>query len=390
MDFGEFESAVYELASDLRYTQAGESIDRYQLGLAAVIARAINIHRDTLREEYPLEPTTHVVESLGRKLETANIQASDEVRLGLSALKTDLEKDIEHRRLIAQWLAPLIPKMDKTQRNPRQVVKSLLNQPDLVYTSADYDLAEEVLSPPVHEHLLPKQEKTSTDELEDYELTIVAEGILRMLVNAAQNNQKLTKVEMYSGPEFTKVLRVIGDVPTRQTFHTAWEMLVAFFEEYDPNYEPFACVGEGWNRQYILKDPELAEVIWGMDDDQPTKQDPDAEEPEERVRPFEGRIIRITKTSLGLDSGQKIQLADDIQHAVAEKLLDRGAQFIGTGLLTQTLVEKFQVPRAEAELKIREFLSLLGPSYIERRSNSKSTKTLVRVRPTARAVLQNR
>ena len=388
MDFGSFENAVYELAQDLRYTPDGVPVERYQLQMAASIAEAINSHRNELRAEYPAEPSTELTDYLRQKLGTAAVQSEDATRLGLTSLIESLEEDNEHRRKIGTWLAPLIPKMDRTQVKPIKVVKSLLNQPGLRYDQQEYELAEQVLNPPTHEHLLPKKERLSTDELEDYELSIVAEGLLRLLIDAARRNQKLTKVEMYSMPEFTKVLRVIGDVPARQTFHIAWEILVGFMEEADPTYEPFIREGKGFNCTYILDDPELAEIIWGMEEDNSGSETAEAEQAEERERPFEGRIIRITKNSLVLDSKVKIPLADDTQHTAAQMLLERGAQFTGTGMLYQSVAERLGLPRGEAEQSVRDLLKELGPNYVEKRYNKKRNKVLVRIRPNARAVLQ--
>lgn len=388
MDFGRFESTVYELAQDLRYTPEGEFVARYQLQMAALIARDINIRREALRTEYMEEPSTFLIDHLQHKLGSAAIQSDAEAKRGLESLVESLTEDMQHRQKIAAWLTPIIPKMEKTQIQPRKVIKSLLNQPTLQYDLNEHELAELVLNPPEPEIKQRKPDQLSSDELEDYELTMVAEGLLRMLVDSARRRQKLTKVQMYSMPEFTSVLRVVGDVPARQTFYTAWELLVGFMEEADPSYDPFIREGKGAGCTYILEDPELAEIIWGMDDETPATDPQDSEQSEERERDFEGRIIRITKNSLVLDSRVKIPLTDEAQHTAARMLLEREAQFTGTGMLVQSVSEKIGVPRSDAEQAVRDLLQELGPNYVEKRYSKKRNKTLVRIRPHARAVLQ--
>jgi hypothetical protein len=391
MDFEAFERNVYELAANLRATPVGESIDDYQKYLGHQIAQAINTNRDELRAEYQLESSTDLVDRLQQRLGTIAVQSDEDTREGLSALEWALREDIEHRRKIAEWLVPVIPKMEKTQTNYRRVIKSLLNQHDLVYTEDDMQTAEEVMNPPRHAHLEREIKKTSVDELEDYELTIVAEGLLKILAKFARQGQRVRQVDMYSQPDFIKVVRLVSpDVPVRQALHTAWGILTAFFEDEDPDYQLFSVEGKGFSGNYILNDPDLVEGIWGTEDDTAEQQPADAEEETERVRPYQGRIVRITRNKLILDSGDYIPLEDDVQRAAAQRLLDRGADFISTGRLSQEISEELRQPRSAVEEKARELLKSLGPNYLERRLNRKKNKALVRIRPNARGVIQPR
>lgn len=388
MSIPAFENSVHELATDLNEMVEGDSISGFQLGLAKTIASAINKHRDELKGEYILEPTRCVVENLEARLKQKGVIIEEETRFGVAALKSSLEEDIRHRRRIADWLIPLIPKQAKTEIKPMRVIKSLLNRPELGYTYEDLALAEQVLKPPSYPHLGPKVETKTSVQLEDYELYIIAEGILRFLARAAQDNKKYTKMEIYSSTDFATILRTVSkDAPARQTFHTAWEILVAFFEDCDATYQLFDYEGETRSRRYILKDPELAELMWGTMDD--TQEDDSAMEPEKQlIRPFEGHIIRIIEKKLILDTNKTIALEDRTQHEAAIMLLQRGAQFVSTGRLTQQLCERLREPRSSIEPSLRSLLQSLGPNYVERRFSKRGSKELVRIRSTARAVLQ--
>lgn len=236
-------------------------------------------------------------------------------------------------------------------------------------------------------NLAELHQESQVDPLSVDDLFHIADDLVRMLVDAHIEGRYLRKEEIYNSdffkelPETTNMSRL----DRKDAFDMAWELMVGWFEQEDPEFELLVTEGEARGTRYMLSDPELALGFWanaqaGIE----AGVDPKAEEDELKLR---GQVVEqeIDVEPLSLDvgagiiitNGEKIVLSQE-EKFVAGLLDDNRRQERGVGFFKDSLAKRFGLTKSEASSIVDSLLAQLGP-LVKSRYNKVRNKKVVKL-----------
>jgi len=385
--YSQFEVMVQSVATDLSDLNKGAPIPQHLTQKADAIAYAVDLVPDVLLEEVTIADP-EAIPAWADEVKAAQREKPFFQRTDLNELeviRNDIQEQNDQRRLMGEWLISVIYAEEKEPLSAKVILNSLFNYPDLAFADADYDLAEKVLEqwPPEVQEVIETEAVPEFDPNESVrpdQLFMIVGDLVKNLARLASEEQPLTKIQMYRSDWFGALPELEGASKTvvKDAFDEAWELLHAWFEDYDPSYELFAKSGRAKGTKYLLNDPDIAITILRLEEEgaQEESTEPQAESAQQVAR---GIVTGVDGLLVNFSEGEPLLLSSQAQADALAHLrgLSKG-RFVGRNHLVQLAANKHGLPRGEADITIRSLLRSLGSS-VESFYSRKAHRQLVRL-----------